>query len=173
MFILIQTHVFLFPSGSPYYIHFPKLCASSLHVEESTWLLKVLNSETECFWIPQLARFSRPGSISKGCSYELGLSRPTSRSGVGSEEHCLLRGRPPKGPPSGHFANVKLHCRHAEASIQITVFGESAGAFSIGAHLSAEKHVPRKLFRAAIMQSGATAGYVPLGGVASGKFCLR
>ena len=40
---------------------------------------------------------------------------------------------------------------------QVTVFGESAGAISIGAHLLPEYHTPRKLFRAAIMQSGASA----------------
>jgi len=48
------------------------------------------------------------------------------------------------------------------------MFGESAGAFAIGAHLSAENHVPRKLFRAAIMQSGATAGCVLSAGIISG-----
>ena len=58
------------------------------------------------------------------------------------------------------LTSVKLRCRRTEERIQVTVFGQSAGAFAIGAHLSAEKHVSRKLFRAAIMQSGATAGYV-------------
>ena len=53
----------------------------------------------------------------------------------------------------------------AEANMQVTAFGESAGAFAVGAHLSAEKHVSRKLFRAAIMQSGATAGCVSFAGL--------
>ncbi|KAF8321227.1 Carboxylesterase, partial [Clavulina sp. PMI_390] len=37
---------------------------------------------------------------------------------------------------------------------QVTVFGQSAGAIAVGAHLAAEKFVPRNLFRAAIMESG-------------------
>lgn len=44
------------------------------------------------------------------------------------------------------------------------VFGESAGAISIGSHLVADKGKAVKklnLFRGAIMESGAPSGYVP------------